>query len=105
VAQGFKVSELAYSVKLFPVGPIVSMVIGLFMANCRNPESFENGEWGHIVITDMSVILALVLYGVYKYWKKTKLMPLLEINFRVGTLQSGLIEGRESRVGPSVEST
>jgi hypothetical protein len=32
-------------------------------------------------------------------------MPLSEINFRAGALQSGFIEGRESRVGPSVEST
>jgi hypothetical protein len=32
-------------------------------------------------------------------------MPVSQINFRVGALQSGLIEGRESGVGPSVEST
>jgi lysine-specific permease len=104
VAQGFRVRELAYFARLFPVGPIVVMVISFFMAVCHNLDSFKKGEWGHVAITYISVILVLLLYGAYKLWKKTKIIPLMEINFRVGPLQAPLIEGSESGVEPPVES-
>jgi lysine-specific permease len=82
VAQGYDIKRLKYYANWFPIGPFTVMGICLFIAVSCNIDSMKNGEWGTVFIKYLSAILALVLYTTYKIVKKTKMVPLLEIDLK-----------------------
>jgi lysine-specific permease len=82
IAQGYDIKRLKYYANLFPIGPFTVMTICVFIAVSCNIESMINGEWGTVFMKYFAAILALVLYTVYKIVKKTKIVPLMEIDLK-----------------------
>ncbi|MEK0305930.1 amino acid permease [Bifidobacterium favimelis] len=78
--QGHKVSELKYHAKLFPLGPILALVLCLVVIAGQNLEAFATWNWQEIGVTYISVPLVLVLYFGYKIKNHTKIIPLKDID-------------------------
>lgn len=86
VKQGHKVSDLGYHAKWFPIGPILALIMSVaitlgqsYGTNHFNG-SFMDWQWPAIFTTYMALPLFLALYFGYKFVKKTKLIPLDEID-------------------------
>ena len=76
VVQGHKVSELKYHAKLFPLGPILALVLCLVVIGGQNIEAFVTWNWQEIGVTYISIPLVLALYLGYKIKHHTKIVPL-----------------------------
>jgi lysine-specific permease len=74
VAQGFRVNQMYYFAKFFPIGPIVVVMFCVFILICSNLDEARAGNWVTVLISYMSVFLFVVLYFVYKVVKKTKIV-------------------------------
>ncbi|WP_409022007.1 amino acid permease [Dellaglioa sp. P0083] len=79
-AQGHEVSELKYSAKWFPVGPILALVLCILVILGQDIQSFKNFDWEAISVSYMSIPLFVVLYTYYKIRYKTKLIPLKDVD-------------------------
>ncbi|BDR55389.1 lysine-specific permease [Bombiscardovia apis] len=85
VLQGHKLSELKYHAKLFPLGPILALVLCLIVIGGQNIEAFVNWNWQEIGVTYISVPLVLILFFGYKIKHHTKLIPLNDIDVSSAT--------------------
>lgn len=83
VAQGHKVSELKYHAMLFPLGPIIAMVLCVVVIFGQGIGSFSNFDWQSIVISYTAVPLFLLLFTYYKVKYHTKLIPLKEVDLSI----------------------
>ena len=79
-AQGHKVSELKYSAKWFPVGPILALILCILVILGQDIQSFQHFDWEAISVSYMSIPLFIVLYTYYKIRYKTKLIPLKDVD-------------------------
>lgn len=86
IKQGHSVSELGYHAKWFPVGPILALIMSVAITLGQSygtdnfVGSFTQWNWSAILTTYMALPLFLVLYFGYKIIKKTKIIPLEEVN-------------------------
>ena len=80
VAQGHRVEELRYHAKLFPLGPILALILCVIVIGGQNIEAFVNWNWQEIGITYISVPLVLALYLGYKIRYHTRIVPLKEMD-------------------------
>ncbi|GLB46593.1 gamma-aminobutyrate permease [Philodulcilactobacillus myokoensis] len=85
VKQGHRLSELKYHAELFPLGPILSLVLCTIVIIAQNPSAFTSWNWYEIGITYISVPLVIILYIVYKIVKHTKLIPLDKVDVKPST--------------------
>ncbi|MBI0126253.1 amino acid permease [Bifidobacterium sp. W8101] len=76
VVQGHRVEELRYHAKLFPLGPILALVLCVIVIGGQNFEAFVNWNWQEIGVTYISVPLVLALYLGYKIHYHTRIVPL-----------------------------
>ena len=76
VVQGHRVEELRYHAKLFPLGPILALVLCVIVIGGQNIEAFVNWNWQEIGVTYISVPLVLALYLGYKIHYHTRIVPL-----------------------------
>ncbi|RBP97296.1 gamma-aminobutyrate permease [Bifidobacterium aemilianum] len=80
ILQGHNVSELKYHAKLFPLGPILALLLCLVVIGGQNIEAFVTWNWQEIGVTYMSVPLVLILFFGYKIKHHTHLIPLKDID-------------------------
>ena len=78
VKQGNKVSDLGYHAKWFPVGPILALVLSVIIVVGQITTVTMNLQ--SVITTYLALPLFLILYLGYKFIKKTKLVPLEEVN-------------------------
>ncbi|KAI8372015.1 amino acid permease/ SLC12A domain-containing protein [Choanephora cucurbitarum] len=89
VAQGYKVSDLPFKARLFPLGPIFAFCVCLFVivGQGYNAWSAVPVNPSDIIAAYIGVPVVLIFYLGYKITKKTKVIPLMEVD---------LITGREN---------
>jgi lysine-specific permease len=82
VAQGRDLNQLVYRAKWFPFGPIFAFVLCLIVILGQNYQAFIGGtiDWNGILVSYIGVPLFLILWLGYKWIKKTKWIPLQEVN-------------------------
>lgn len=82
VAQGHKIKDLDYHARWFPVGPILAFVMSIIIVVGQITTISTDGGQGiqNIIVTYLALPLFLVLYFGYKIAKKSKTIPLEEVN-------------------------
>jgi lysine-specific permease len=75
IRKGFSIKKLYYRALFFPFGPIFVMVACAFIVVCSNLAGMRDGDWKTVLISYMSVIAFVALYGLYKILKRTKIVP------------------------------
>lgn len=80
IKQGHKLSELKYHAKLFPLGPILALVLCIAIICGQNIDAIIHFDWQQIGITYLSVPLVLILYFGYKIKNHTHIIPLEDID-------------------------
>ncbi|WP_276102880.1 amino acid permease [Bombilactobacillus bombi] len=80
IKQGHDLSELKYHAKLFPLGPIIALILCIIVIGGQNIDAFINWDWQQIGVTYISVPLVLILYFGYKFKHHTKIIPLEDID-------------------------
>lgn len=78
IKQGHKLSELGYHAKWFPVGPIIALILSIIIVIGQITTVTMNAQ--SIITTYLALPLFLILYFSYKIVKKTKLIPLEEVD-------------------------
>ncbi|WP_289142712.1 amino acid permease [uncultured Brevibacillus sp.] len=83
LAQGRDLNELPYKARWFPFGPIFSFVLCSAVILGQNYQAFfkEAIDWHGIIVSYVGLPLFLLLYLGYKIGKKTKVIPLKEVDF------------------------
>lgn len=83
LAQGRNLSELPYRAKWFPFGPIFAFIICCVVIIGQNYTAFtgEAVDWNGALVSYIGLPLFLVVWLVYKFNKKTKLVPLEKVDF------------------------
>ena len=80
VVQGHRVEELRYHAKLFPLGPILALILCVVVIGGQNIEAFVNWNWQEIGVTYISLPLVLALYLGYKIRYRTRIVRLEEMD-------------------------
>lgn len=80
VLQGHDLSELKYHAKLFPLGPIIALILCILVIGGQNIDAFVHWDWQQIGITYIGIPLVLILYFGYKWKHHTKIIPLEDID-------------------------
>jgi lysine-specific permease len=85
IAQGYKLEDLKYKAKFYPFGPLFAIVlsvivilgvnIGVFMSDTIN--------WPSVIANYIAIPFFIIMYIGYKIVKKTKVVPLLEVDFSI----------------------
>ncbi len=80
IKQGHQLSELKYHAKLFPLGPIIALILCLVVIGGQNIDAFIHWDWQQIGVTYIGIPLVLILYLGYKWKHHTKIIPLEEVD-------------------------
>ncbi|CAO3702528.1 unnamed protein product [Rhizopus stolonifer] len=96
VLQGYKVEDLPFRAKLFPLGPIFAFVVCLFVLVGQGYDYWMESpvSASDIVAAYIGIPIVLIFYGIYKCVVKTKVVPLAEVD---------LISGREAYLRHAVD--
>ncbi|MBL3717246.1 amino acid permease [Lactococcus garvieae] len=78
IKQGHHLSELGYHAKWFPIGPIIALILSIIIVIGQITTVTMSVQ--NIVTTYLALPLFLILYFSYKIVKKTKLIPLEEVD-------------------------
>jgi lysine-specific permease len=86
--QGFDESELTFKARLFPFGPIFAFFVCLFVLVGQGYDSWfaKPVVAADIIACYIGIPIVVILYVGYKVVKKTKLIPLIDVD---------LVSGRE----------
>ena len=74
VAQGYKIQDLAYTAKFFPFAPWFAFTLCAIVVLGQNYQAVLAGEWLAVLSTYIGIFLFLVIWLVYKFKYKTKLI-------------------------------
>ena len=82
IAQGRDLSELPYKAWLFPIGPILAFILCVIIIAGQNYSAFTGDtiDWYGVSVAYIGLPIFFAVYLGYKYIKKTKLVPLKEVN-------------------------
>lgn len=80
IKQGHQLSELKYHAKLFPLGPIIALILCIVVIGGQNIDAFVHWDWQQIGITYIGLPLVLILYIGYKIKYHTHIIPLDEVD-------------------------
>ncbi|CAO0803084.1 unnamed protein product [Mucor circinelloides] len=96
VAQGKDLSELPFRARLFPIGPIFAFAICLFVIVGQGYDTWmaDPPVPADIISCYIGVPVVLILFFGYKFIKKTKMVPLMEVD---------LDSGREEIIAHTIE--
>ncbi|WP_235872262.1 amino acid permease [Siminovitchia acidinfaciens] len=85
VAQGRSLDDLPYRAKWFPFGPLFALALCIFVILGQNYSAFTNGniDWNGALISYIGLPLFIAVWLVYKFTKKTKVVPLEQCDFSV----------------------
>ena len=80
IAQGKDLNDLPYKSGFYPFGPIFAFVLCTIVILGQNFPAFMGNEidWYGILVSYIGLPLFIVVWLVYKFKKKTKLIPLKE---------------------------
>ncbi|WP_081462331.1 amino acid permease [Alicyclobacillus acidocaldarius] len=83
VAQGRSLDDLAYRAKWYPFGPLFAAALCAVVIIGQDTSVFTGGkiDWMGVVATYIGIPLFVVLWLGYKWIKKTKVIPLTEVQF------------------------
>ncbi len=83
VAQGNRIEDLKYKSNFYPFGPIFAMITITIVIFGANIWVFQAGNftWFDFITNYILIPVTPILYLVYKYIKKTKIVPLMECDF------------------------
>lgn len=81
--HGYKLQDLPYVAKLFPIGPIMALVACVFIIIGQNYEAFlgENINWTSISASYLGIPLFLIVWLVHKYIHKSKIIKYEDMDF------------------------
>ena len=85
VAQGKDLNQLKYRAKLYPIGPIIALVLCIVSVLGQGYANIgPNGvNWSELIASYIGIPLFLIIYFGYKIKHKTKLIPLEEVDLTV----------------------
>lgn len=84
VRQGRDLNALPYRATLFPLGPILAFALCVFVILGQDMALFSGHvDWHGIVVSYIGLPVFLALWFGYKWWHKTKIVPLEACNFDV----------------------
>jgi len=96
LAQGRSLTALPYVSPLFPIADIFVIVVGTIIIFGQGYKSFIAPISGSgIVSTYIGLILAVVLYGSHKLWKRPGFVKNVDMDFETGTIQDTVIDIRK----------
>ncbi|WP_305792108.1 amino acid permease [Sporosarcina sp. Te-1] len=83
IAQGRNLSDLPYRAKWFPLGPLLALVLCLFIIAGQNFQAFTGDkiDWNGALVSYIGLPLFLIVWLIYKVKYKTKLVPLKDCDF------------------------
>ncbi|MGN7387477.1 amino acid permease [Sporosarcina sp. SAFN-015] len=83
IAQGRNLSDLPYRAKWFPFGPLLALVLCIFIIAGQNFQAFTGGniDWNGALVSYIGLPLFLIVWLIYKVKFKTKLIPLKDCDF------------------------
>jgi len=79
-AQGHDVKELKYHAAFFPFGPLFAFALCVVVVVFQNPGDVLSGNWMGALSTYIGLILFFIAFFGYKIVKKTKMIPLAEVD-------------------------
>jgi lysine-specific permease len=84
LAQGHQLADLPFKAKWFPVGPIFAFVVCLIVILGQNYQAFLGGsiDWNGVLVSYIGLPMFLIVWLVYKFVKKTKVIPLDQCRFQ-----------------------
>ncbi len=84
VAQGKDLSTLPYRARWYPLGPLFAFTLCVLIVLGQNFGAFtgEQIDWNGILVSYISLPLFIILYLVYKWVKKTKLVSLNKVDLQ-----------------------
>lgn len=82
--QGYDLEQLPYRAKWYPLGPLLTCVLCLFIIIGQNYQAFTGNEidWKGIAVTYIGLPLFLLLWFGYKYVKKTTFVSIQKMNLK-----------------------
>lgn len=85
IAQGRNLSDLPYLAKGFPFGPLLALILCMFIIIGQGYQAFSaNGiDWNTMLVSYIGLVLFIIVWLVYKIKYKSKLIPLKECDFEV----------------------
>ncbi|HDK7157238.1 TPA: amino acid permease [Clostridium botulinum] len=85
VAQGRDLNKLVYKAKLFPLGPIIALVLCIIVILGQGISYFEAAkiDWNGIIASYIGLPIFFGLWFSYKKKHKTKLVNLQDVSFDV----------------------
>jgi lysine-specific permease len=80
--QGRNLNELTYKAKWFPFGPLFAIGLCFIVIIGQNYNALLGGtiDWYGVAVSYIGIPVFLAIYLGYKFSKKTKLIPLEEVN-------------------------
>lgn len=86
VAQGYKVADLPFKARLFPIGPIFAFLVCTFVLVGQGYDAWfaDPVVPADIIACYIGIPVVIVFYVGYKVVKKTKVIPLLEVDLDSG---------------------
>ncbi|MFC9601316.1 amino acid permease [Peribacillus butanolivorans] len=83
VAQGRDLSDLPYKAKWFPFGPILTFVLCMVAILGQNYKAFTGDmiDWNGLLVSYIGIPIFLLLWFGYKIVKKSRVVPLKDIDF------------------------
>lgn len=80
--QGKDLNCLPYKASFFPVGPIIALILCIFIIAGQNYSAFMGDEidWYGVSVAYIGLPVFLAVYLGYKFTKKTKIIPLKDID-------------------------
>ncbi|KAF9166623.1 hypothetical protein DFQ27_009450 [Actinomortierella ambigua] len=102
VAQGGDVSRLPYRAAFYPWGPIYAFILCTIVIIGQGYSEFtsDNPNWVNLVATYIGLPVFFALWGGYKLYYKTKVVPLMECDFSVSNLEDGDIDEFQELYAP-----
>lgn len=83
IFQKRDLNKLVYKAKLFPLGPIIALLLCIVVILGQGISYFEGAkvDWNGIIASYIGLPIFLTLYLSYKIKHKTKVIKLIDVNF------------------------
>lgn len=80
VAQGKDVNDLPYKAPLFPLGPIVALLMCLLVIAGQNYNAIFAGHWFEVVSAYIGLPIIIAVWGIHKLVTGSKRIPLDQVD-------------------------
>ncbi|MGY3729155.1 amino acid permease [Lactococcus termiticola] len=80
LAQGKDLADLPYKAKLFPFGPLIALMMTVFIALLLDPSQLFSARWGEALAIYAALPIFVLLYLGYKWKYNTKIIPLEKVD-------------------------